>query len=41
MQPSSEVIRRLGLEINDESSVYYWAAKMDIPVGAVEFSERS
>jgi deoxyhypusine synthase len=28
----SKVIRRLGLEINDESSVYYWAAKMDIPV---------
>lgn len=28
----SKFIRRLGLEINDESSVYYWAAKMDIPV---------
>ena len=28
----SRVIRRLGLEIDDESSVYYWAAKNDIPV---------
>ena len=28
----SKVIHRLGLEINDESSVYYWAAKMNIPV---------
>jgi deoxyhypusine synthase len=28
----SRVIKRLGLEINDESSVYYWAAKNDIPV---------
>ena len=26
------MIRRLGLEIDDESSVYYWAAKNDIPV---------
>ncbi|TGZ83395.1 deoxyhypusine synthase [Ascodesmis nigricans] len=28
----STIIRRLGLEINDESSVLYWAAKNDIPV---------
>jgi deoxyhypusine synthase len=28
----SRVIKRLGLEINDEDSVYYWAAKNDIPV---------
>ena len=28
----SKVIRRLGLEIRDESSVLYWAAKNDIPV---------
>lgn len=28
----SSMIRRFGLEINDESSVYYWAAKNDIPV---------
>ncbi|KAK2763246.1 Deoxyhypusine synthase [Arachnomyces sp. PD_36] len=28
----SKIIRRLGLEINDPSSVYYWAAKNDIPV---------
>jgi len=28
----SKVIRRLGLEIKDERSVYYWAAKNDIPV---------
>ena len=26
------MIRRLGEEINDESSIYYWAAKNDIPV---------
>lgn len=28
----SKVIARLGKEINDESSVYYWAWKNDIPV---------
>ena len=28
----SKVINRLGKEINDESSVYYWAHKNDIPV---------
>ena len=28
----SKVINRLGKEINDESSVYYWASKNDIPV---------
>lgn len=28
----STVIRRLGQEINDEASVYYWAYKNDIPV---------
>jgi deoxyhypusine synthase len=28
----SKVIRRLGMEINDERSVYYWAWKNDIPV---------
>ena len=28
----SKVIHRLGLEINNEESVYYWAAKMNIPV---------
>mmetsp|Transcript_3988 Transcript_3988/g.10273 ORF Transcript_3988/g.10273 Transcript_3988/m.10273 type:complete len:365 (+) Transcript_3988:117-1211(+) len=28
----SKVIHRLGLEIKDESSVYYWAAKNNIPV---------
>lgn len=28
----SKVIHRLGKEINDESSVYYWAWKNDIPV---------
>ncbi|KIM28617.1 hypothetical protein M408DRAFT_329382 [Serendipita vermifera MAFF 305830] len=28
----STVIRRLGKEINDEESVYYWAYKNDIPV---------
>ncbi|KAF8326695.1 Deoxyhypusine synthase [Cantharellus anzutake] len=28
----SSVIRRLGQEINDERSVYYWAYKNDIPV---------
>eukprot|EP01120_Amphizonella_sp_Union-15-10_P013136 TRINITY_DN6069_c0_g1_i1.p1 TRINITY_DN6069_c0_g1~~TRINITY_DN6069_c0_g1_i1.p1 ORF type:complete len:372 (-),score=65.73 TRINITY_DN6069_c0_g1_i1:127-1242(-) len=28
----SKVIGRLGKEINDESSVYYWAYKNDIPV---------
>ncbi|TKX25979.1 deoxyhypusine synthase [Elsinoe australis] len=28
----SKVIHRLGKEINDESSVYYWAYKNDIPV---------
>lgn len=28
----STVIRRLGKEINDEASVYYWAYKNDIPV---------
>jgi len=27
-----KVIHRLGLEIKDESSVYYWAAKNNIPV---------
>ncbi|KAJ2962307.1 hypothetical protein NQZ79_g2544 [Umbelopsis isabellina] len=28
----SKMIHRLGLEINDESSIYYWCAKNDIPV---------
>ncbi|KAL5284652.1 DHPS family protein [Megaselia abdita] len=28
----SKVIERLGLEINDPSSIYYWAAKNKIPV---------
>jgi len=28
----SRIIRRLGKEINDERSVYYWAYKNDIPV---------
>jgi len=28
----SKMIKRLGLEINDESSVLYWAAKNDIPI---------
>jgi deoxyhypusine synthase len=28
----SKVIHRLGKEINDERSVYYWAYKNDIPV---------
>lgn len=28
----SSIIRRLGLEINHPESVYYWAAKNDIPV---------
>ena len=28
----SKLIRRLGLEINNEKSIYYWAAKNDIPV---------
>jgi deoxyhypusine synthase len=28
----SKVIRRLGLEVRDPSSVYYWAARNDIPV---------
>ncbi|KAJ4517691.1 Deoxyhypusine synthase [Exophiala dermatitidis] len=28
----SKIIHRLGKEINDESSVYYWAYKNDIPV---------
>ena len=28
----SKVIRRLGCEINDETSVYYWAYRNDIPV---------
>ncbi|KAF2158153.1 deoxyhypusine synthase-like protein [Myriangium duriaei CBS 260.36] len=28
----SKVIHRLGKEINDERSVYYWAARNDIPV---------
>ena len=28
----SKIIRRLGLEIKDESSVLYWAAKNDVPV---------
>lgn len=28
----STIIRRLGLEIKDESSVLYWAAKNDIPI---------
>lgn len=27
-----DLIRELGLEINDESSIYYWAAKNEIPV---------
>ena len=26
------MIARLGTEINDKSSIYYWAAKNDIPV---------
>lgn len=32
MWTPSKVIHRLGKEINDESSVYYWAYKNDIPV---------
>lgn len=28
----SSLIRRLGKEINNEDSVYYWAYKNDIPV---------
>ncbi len=28
----SRIIHRLGLEINNEESIYYWAAKNDIPV---------
>ncbi|BFZ55558.1 Deoxyhypusine synthase [Savitreella phatthalungensis] len=28
----SDIIRRLGLKINDDSSVLYWAARNDIPV---------
>lgn len=28
----SKIIRRLGQRINDESSIYYWAAKNNIPV---------
>ena len=28
----SKMIARLGLEIKDESSIYYWAAKNKIPV---------
>jgi len=28
----SKIIHRLGLEIGDESSIYYWAAKNNIPV---------
>ena len=28
----SKIIHRLGLEIKDESSIYYWAAKNNIPV---------
>jgi deoxyhypusine synthase len=28
----SKIIKKLGEKINDESSVYYWAAKNDIPV---------
>ena len=28
----SKIITRLGLEIKDESSIYYWAAKNEIPV---------
>ena len=32
MWSPSKVISRLGKEINDESSIYYWAAKNNIPV---------
>ena len=32
MWTPSRIIRRLGREINDERSVYYWAYKNDIPV---------
>ena len=28
----SKIIHRLGLEINNEESIYYWAAKNNIPV---------
>lgn len=28
----SEIIHRLGLEVNNPESIYYWAAKNDIPV---------
>lgn len=28
----SKMVHRLGLEINDSSSIYYWAAKNNIPV---------
>jgi deoxyhypusine synthase len=37
----SKVIRRLGQEINDESSVYYWAYKNDIPVFCPALTEGS
>lgn len=29
---ASEIIYRLGAEVNDENSIYYWATKNDIPV---------
>ena len=32
MWTPSKIIHRLGKEINDESSVYYWAYRNDIPV---------
>lgn len=28
----SSIIRRLGIEINNEDSIYYWASKNDIPI---------
>ena len=32
MWTPSRIIERLGHEINNEESIYYWAAKNDIPV---------
>jgi deoxyhypusine synthase len=29
---ASKIIRRMGLEINNEDSIFYWCAKNDIPV---------
>lgn len=37
----SKVIKRLGERINNEDSVYYWAAKNDIPVFCPAFTDGS